>query len=145
MTPKTEEYLRANGVGEDVLAELRAGRPVSITAEGLRSWMAGAFHEGQQSAAQLLQQAELALMEADDRAFQIGRRLERLSKIEAEHVSFQSLVADCQCWFDGFLASFVGKDSWEKPWTPDTGRLRALNDAFRHVAPPSGADAEIPF
>lgn len=57
--------------------------------------------------------------------------------------AFQSIVADCMCWFAGFEAAHVGKETWERPWTPERERLRDLNIALQNLLPAS--ETEIPF
>lgn len=150
LNPKTEEYLRDQGVEEEVLADLRAGRPVSITAESLRGWMARAYREGRSFQVELLGQAGRSLDRALERREsdretldRFTARLHRLSKLENRSREFQSLVADCLLWFDGFAAAHAGKESWEQPSIPARDRLREMNAVLLDLQ--EGEPAPIPF
>lgn len=144
-------------------AEAEANRLARIASHGGFFIMAPVLTEEERDAAkawsagreQGRRESHLEIMHADARAdrladenFELRRRLDRLSKIEREVARWQSLVADCLCWFEGFNAVFALKDSWERPTTPDVGRLRLLNGAFQDATPlpqTELTDEEIPF
>lgn len=167
MNSNTERYLRRNGVSEEVLSDLRAGLDVRITGDGLTSWLKGAWKDGEKRTRRSLAEALLPMieryaeiaaaqavaemhvdmhkqvMDAEANSDRLGERLHKLKAIEANARAFQAIVADCQCWFDGFKAAHAGQESWDKPWTPSRDSLSQLNMALQALLP--GADEEVPF
>jgi len=103
-------------------------------------------------------EARREVMHAETVADQISERAARLSACQApaEHIldradDFQATAADCLLWFDGFNAAFAGKESYERPATPDRDKLQQLNAALqraaraRQNAHAADDDDEIPF
>lgn len=97
-------------------------------------------------------QAELAYERAWLERQEALGDLSVFEKIKARIEDFQSVVADCQCWFDGYTAAFSGRDDWQRPWMPSTDRLRDLNEALRAISRQASSrkatddlDDEIPF
>ncbi len=169
MNPNTERYLRRNGVSDGTLEHLRDGRTVAITADILTSWLKGAWDDGRTHTRRSLAEALLPLvekcaevafaqgaaevhadmhkqvMDAEANSDRLGERLHKMKTIETNAVAFQAIVADCQCWFDGFKAAHAGQDSWEKPWTPNRDSLSRLNMALQALLPSRVGDEEVPF
>lgn len=110
---------------------------------------AKAFSDGK---AEGLAQAHAEIMRAEgysDRASEklhvTERRLRVLETFDAE--AAQATVADCLCWFDGFMAAHAGADS--RPQVPEREKLRRLNAALQERVRSARDDAqfsdEIPF
>lgn len=161
MNERTIKYLRRNGVSDETLSALQQGEVLGVTAEIFSSWIVGAFKDGQSHSKRSLAAALLPQVEALVRAAQeIGRqegfqrgydankaellsaeaqadrfsdRLSKLATFESSHAQHQAIVADCLLWFDGFNASFAGREPWERPNTPDRNKLRALNSALQRL------------
>lgn len=108
--------------------------------------------EGHAAARREIMQAEAAHDRLADRLRDLRAELAAL-KDRTRHVlsdvqGFQSIVADCVTWFAGFEAAFQHKESWERPWTPDRDKLRALNSALQSAIPSTAndlSDDDIPF
>lgn len=108
-------------------------------ADGRRQWMDQAM------------QATLRANTAENQARRFSQRLNRLAVFENKAESFQSIVADCVLWFDGFLGAFAGRDIADQPHVPDRSDLRDLNAAFQRMLrdrgriEPADLDDEVPF
>lgn len=108
--------------------------------------------EGLAQAHREIMRAERISDALSEQVFELKAEIRRLKELRdtgsaviarAEH--FQSVVADAQCWFDGYQAAHAGQDNWQRPWTPDTDKLRELNAALRGCLPATVSDDEIPF
>lgn len=47
--------------------------------------------------------------------------------------AYQSIVADCLLWIQGFNAAYAGRESYERPDTPSVDKLRDLNIALQFI------------
>lgn len=47
--------------------------------------------------------------------------------------AYQSIVADCLLWFQGFNAAYAGRESYDRPNTPSVDKLRDLNIALQFI------------
>lgn len=99
----------------------------------------------------LLEQASDHVRESEARAKELRRlldeartRLKLLEPFNEKATEFRAIVADAQCWFQGFAASHAGKETWERPILPDHNQLRELNLALLSLVP-STPETEIPF
>lgn len=114
---------------------------------------ARAFSDGK---AEGYAQARREVMEAEAR---LDKALEELPAralrpFLEDAASYQSIVADCLLWFQGFNAAYAGRDSYDRPNTPSAEKLRELNQALQAIwrerdlangkASPAD-DLEIPF
>lgn len=67
--------------------------------------------------------------------------------------AYQSIVADCLLWIQGFNAAYAGRESYDRPNTPSVDQLHDLNAALQFIlreqAKARGLsapnDLEIPF
>lgn len=70
---------------------------------------------------------------ARDEAYELRVALDRLQPFADNAEDFQAIVADCQCWFDGFAGAQSGRESYERSHLPNRDKLTALNAAFQAV------------
>ncbi|MET3527258.1 hypothetical protein [Phenylobacterium koreense] len=70
---------------------------------------------------------------ARDEAHELRIALDRLQPFADNAEDFQAIVADCQCWFDGFAGAQSGRESYERSHLPSRDKLTALNAAFQAV------------
>ena len=104
------------------------------------AWSRG-NHEG-------LAQAHREIMKAEAVADRLHDEIHELRKAKPlieRAVFWQSVVADCLCWFDGFAAAHANRESYDQPAIPDRHKVRALNSALQSLLPADDATDEIPF
>lgn len=109
----------------------------------------------EEAAAQAHQEVVDADARADrarDEVYELQAALSRLKVFADNADEFQAIVADCQCWFDGFAGAQSGRESYERSHLPSRDKLTALNAALQAVlrAKPQRAESddlelEIPF
>lgn len=113
-----------------------------------RGWDRGRA-EGVKQAHREVIDAEAARDRLADENHDLKREAALFAPFKANADAFQAIVADCQCWLDGFNASHIGKDSWERPHVPTRERLLDLNIALQAVLSAQRTsdplDDEIPF
>lgn len=104
---------------------------------------ASGFSDGKKEG---LTQAHREIMKAEanaDRWSDEAHELRKLKPIMARAQAFQSIVADCLCWFAGYRAGSAG-DGYGAVWTPSRDTLQELNQHLQSLLP-SAMDDEIPF
>lgn len=144
MNPKTEAYLLRHGSGQEAVDALKAGKIVGITAEGLESWLRGAFEDGQ-SHRRAEVEAEIGKLDRyyDQRIEKAYARLKRLANVERQAERLRGVVADAVWWFKGYGARLKPADRRALPDQDDLlALLRALNDV---TDDPEAKAEEIPF
>lgn len=70
---------------------------------------------------------------ARDEAYELRVALDRLQRFADNAEDFQAIVADCQCWFDGFAGAQSNRENWERSHLPNRDKLTALNAALQAV------------
>lgn len=69
----------------------------------------------------------------------LDKALEELAAFKAlrpfieDAEAYQSIVADCLLWIQGFNAAYAGRESYERPDTPSVDKLRDLNIALQFI------------
>lgn len=134
------ERLTARNPGERfiIMSPVLAGPETTIA----KAWSDGKA-AGLSQAHNEIMRAEGISDRAQDQVHDMRRELSDLSVFKDRAAEFQSIVADCMCWFAGFDAAQAGREGWERPWTPERERLRDLNIALQNLLPAS--ETEIPF
>lgn len=56
-----------------------------------------------------------------------------LERIDQNVDAYQSILADCLVWFEGFTAAFAGKESWQQPTIPSLTDIRAFNGTLQEL------------
>ncbi|MDR7232788.1 hypothetical protein J2X45_003898 [Caulobacter sp. BE264] len=109
--------------------------------------------EAQDDAVRLIDRAQQRAEQKTAEAAELRRDLKALRPFLEDVEAYQSIVADCLLWIQGFNAAYAGRESYERPDTPSVERLRDLNAALQRLmrdhsaanGRPALDDSEIPF
>ena len=146
-----DTYARAAAEAER-LAKANPGRTFHVMApvKGPKTKAAAeAFsdgkREGYEQAKREVIHAEGHVDRLSDELLRLKRRAPAMDGILAGATTFQSIVADCLLWFDGFNAAHAHKEGWERPSTPNRDTLRQLNARLQELAGDQPDFEEVPF